>query len=1145
MSTRRYTDPVYLQFIWDALEAPTAGRPYTFECIFDFIRTEKDPKCNPTKLQHELTNAVWDRCISVNGGQYKKADWSDLPAKGKHDWYCFQCHGPGPVVCCPTCFRVFHHDCLPAALESSCNPQLPDEDPTPTGKSVSSQPPSAPCPVCNRSTRVSLNPQTTVSDLRNIFLTALERMRSKNPWRTLYTIGYVNETHRNDYLSYKQVNTRVISDRLHSTPKSSEGYLNRTAFLLDLDILVHNTAVIYGPKADMTNTARQIRSQLQKEMRESSLCVDCYLRSKGGKPDAKQIVEACRNPHRLLWFHHSSWSFRPCKVLHESNDGYEVICFDGRREREFIPSHSAVDMNFTASELGLRMTASLKKALEEAERYKKNQMLRSSGKERERACPSPRLSEMSSTVSPSMSPTPSSELTASDHNREKSSKSFKHSTNQQGSHSTSSLVTSSAGKSSVKRRRGTALKVTSPIEPSVSSTSCGYSAAECNFRTKARTSQPPSVSDSDRASPKAFSLSVHGSGSRTHETSRSPCRRAGNAMVPRLRSLSNSSSASDESTNSSSSAISSISSVDTLRRSSFQYNSRLSSASQATLISKSKQSQFNHSNAVFPNLSSKPTTKTCESTKEPPTPKTKRRRPRTLGQKPYEKISGTLKAGNGACVSLSSAASCSSSLSSDFSNVSSGSTTAPATSSPKTYPDTQLSISHGKSVDRSLRGEGVVGKAENSRRYSPKPSVRGTNRSQLFGRTAVDDSDAKSISSSASSGASSPSKSSIYESSSPLGETDQRLSNRLSKVCDSSLGSDSEEDIASSHLDSTSSSGKLHVGSKSAQIKPKLAESPVPGRFRSSWLASPSKAEAASDCQRVLSRKSRDAPGSNPAFRGSTASSYTDTNGDYSPHKSTEKSSPDTNSRRGTLKRSSADPGFTTKVASGKRTKSGSATAVKNSDGNGSIATAAAAAVGNSAVIASDSGHSSSSPALASASSNQQASMLQTSAQIFSSAASSASSVSPATLSSSSGIGSSLSDQKSVDASPGDLGVSLHSTLSSLPIDPAIVKAIEERVRQKLNERIEALILERDRAREKLSQMESYVAKLEHDHKVELCECKKRSWCVICLKEALYHCCAGVAYCSKECQLKHWTSQHSRECRRLAEAQRSTTAPAN
>ncbi|VDN31424.1 unnamed protein product, partial [Dibothriocephalus latus] len=162
MATRRYTDPVYLQFIWDALEAPTAGRPYTFECIFDFVRTEKDPKCNPGKLRQELANSVRDRCISVNGGQYRKTDWSDLPTKGKHD---------------------------------------------------------------------------------------------------------------------------------------------------------------------------------------------------------------------------CSWSFRPCKVLHESSDGYEVICFDGRREREFIPSHSAVDMNFTASELGLRMTASLKKALEEAERYKKNQMLRSSGKE--------------------------------------------------------------------------------------------------------------------------------------------------------------------------------------------------------------------------------------------------------------------------------------------------------------------------------------------------------------------------------------------------------------------------------------------------------------------------------------------------------------------------------------------------------------------------------------------------------------------------------------------------------------------------------------------------------------------------------------------------------------------------------------------
>lgn len=1141
MSTRRYTDPVYLQFIWDALEAPTAGRPYTFECIFDFIRTEKDPKCNPTKLRQELANAVRDRCISVNSGQYKKTDWSDLPVKGKHDWYCFQCHGPGPVVCCPTCFRVYHHDCLPAAVESTYNPQLPDEDPAPTGKNnVSSQPPSAPCPVCNRSTRVSLNPQTTVVDLRNIFLTALERMRSKNPWRTLYTIGYVNETHRNDYLSYKQVNTRVISDRLHSTPKSSEGYLNRTAFLLDLDILVHNTAVIYGPKADMTNTARQIRSQLQREMRESSLCVDCYLRSKGGKPDAKQIVEACRNPHRLLWFHHSSWSFRPCKVLHESSDGYEVICFDGRREREFIPSHSAVDMNFTASELGLRMTASLKKALEEAERYKKNQMLRSSGKEREPACPSPRLSEMSSTASPTMSPTPSSDLTASDHHREKSSKSFKHSANQQGSHSTGSLVTSSAGKSSIKRRRGTALQVISPIEPSVSSTSCGYSEAECNFRTKVRISQPPSVSDNDRSSPKAFPLPIHNDSSRTHETSRSPCGRAGNAMVPRLRSLSNSSSASDESTNSSSSAISSISSVETLRHSSFQYSSRLSSSSQTALISKSKQSQSNYSNAVSSNLSSKPPTKACESTKEPSTPKTKHRRSRTLGQKPYEKLSGTLKAGNGACVSLSSTTSCSSSLSSDFSNVSSGSTTAPATSSPKAYTDTQLPIGHGKAVVRGLRGE-VVGKTESSRCYSPKPSGRAAGRSQLFGRATADDSDTKSISSSASSGASSPSKSSVYESSSPLGETDQRLSNRLSKVCDYSLGSDSEEDIASSHLDSTSSSGKLHVGSTSVQMKPKLAESPISSHFRSSWLASSSKtSDATSFGHQVSSRKSRDAPGSNPSFRGYNASSYTDTNGNYSPRKSIEKSSPDTNSRRGTLKRSSADPGFTAKLASGKRNKLGSGITDENPDGNGGSASVAAGTV-----VASDSGHSSSSPVRASAPANQQASMLQNSAQIFSSAASSASSVSPATLSSSSGIGSSLSDQKSVDASPGDLGVSLHNTLSSFPIDPAIVKAIEERVRQKLNERIEILILERDRAREKLSQMESYVAKLEHEHKMEVCECKKRSWCVICLKEALYHCCAGVAYCSKECQLKHWTSQHSRECRRLAEAQRSAVTPVN
>ncbi len=195
-------------------------------------------------------------------------------------------------------------------------------------------------------------------------------MRTKNPWKTLCTVGYVNEPKRNDYFGFKEMNTMKISEKLRS---GTSGYRNRAHIMADLDIMVHNAAVIYGPKAEMTNTARQLRTLLQKELRESSLCVDCYLRSKGGRLDARQNAEACRKAHPLIWFQFSSWSFRPCKVLYKSSDGYEVICFDGRRERLFVPERRASQMTFTATQLGMRMTAVLKRALDDAERYTINQ----------------------------------------------------------------------------------------------------------------------------------------------------------------------------------------------------------------------------------------------------------------------------------------------------------------------------------------------------------------------------------------------------------------------------------------------------------------------------------------------------------------------------------------------------------------------------------------------------------------------------------------------------------------------------------------------------------------------------------------------------------------------------------------------------
>jgi hypothetical protein len=32
--------------------------------------------------------------------------------KDDHDWYCFECHAGGDVICCTSCHRVYHVSCL-------------------------------------------------------------------------------------------------------------------------------------------------------------------------------------------------------------------------------------------------------------------------------------------------------------------------------------------------------------------------------------------------------------------------------------------------------------------------------------------------------------------------------------------------------------------------------------------------------------------------------------------------------------------------------------------------------------------------------------------------------------------------------------------------------------------------------------------------------------------------------------------------------------------------------------------------------------------------------------------------------------------------------------------------------------------------
>ncbi|VEL30467.1 unnamed protein product [Protopolystoma xenopodis] len=111
-----------------------------------------------------------------------------------------------------------------------------------------------------------------------------------------------------------------------------------------------------------------------------------------------------------------------------------------------------------------------------------------------------------------------------------------------------------------------------------------------------------------------------------------------------------------------------------------------------------------------------------------------------------------------------------------------------------------------------------------------------------------------------------------------------------------------------------------------------------------------------------------------------------------------------------------------------------------------------------------------------------------------------------------------------------------------------LVFVAQERLNSQLAWKVSQLQAERDELRDSVHRLQAEIAGLRRAHAAEI-ECiKTRVWCQVCLREALYHCCAGIAYCSEACQLEHWTARHSRECRRsieVASGSASTSASGN
>ncbi|CAH8650641.1 unnamed protein product [Heterobilharzia americana] len=964
-----------------------------------------------------------------------------------------------------------------------------------------------------------------------------------------------------------------MTERMRADPSSKDCYPNRTSLLVDADVLIHNTAIFYGAKNDMSNMARQIRSQLERELRESSFCIDCYLRLHSSS--ANKLTAPCRVPHRLLWFQHNGWSFRPCKMLYESAEGYEVVCFGGRHERVFVPMSRAFDMSFTADELGLRETPPLKKALNEAEEYKTNQAIF----DRQMKTYSDQLPSEKSIESMLIS-------------------SIKHNTN---INSTSEAFVKNTSPSPRKRKPGRRpLSARSQNEDFCASSEMHIS---------------KSCKTIGRGSPVSYSVPINSNSLHDSQWSDAPK----NVTEDNLTSLSSLDSSDDDDPKSKCRISEHTPDLSTVNKSPTKLSTTLLPTVGKKKSYKRKRSDEVFSRASFSNGAPAAPPSCDSSSSELSTPSFTAKAQRTIRIKPLplrnetDDISFSLKETKASlprltCVdgriraeavhSISSSSSAASGPSSDRTTV-----PALASSGSRTPPDSSAFSASSTYSDISKRSRGRPPKTQRFPKSSapttnmesiPQASKECSSTRLMLSTKGAYECSVRSKHSPLAVPMHSPARSErllpdpdkdkqvpVRSLSPPSSLSDAESDSSSLSSASSTVSSSSTSQLSSSSLSSASTLSSPTRRLSFSSLKPKVSDEmpavqlkqkpskDIPNLIKNQLtlqVYDNKKVIKEADGNQHVAKLTKPIKSSRsnlemkahvrPCSRGSAVTTFkkTDVNNDYHNNVEFPMVSPEKYLKPEKLSTTSRRPGDgSVSVDNRSMSSSASNSSVKNCGHDGLSAKLNFKAAhpsgwpGGSKTLSTFTEQSPTAPHLTHPIGTN-TSTGPTPPSNSSAASSCYSSVSPAALSSTSGLGSSLSDPKSVDASPGEVATMLGSasfscssgngngSLVHLQSDSSMMKT-EERIHRIYADRLIALTTERDQAREEVHRRDILISELRRAHEAEIKRVKQRTWCQVCLNEAFYHCCPGTAYCSETCQFEHWTTQHNLDCRRRAESQ--------
>nr|XP_057943632.1 zinc finger MYND domain-containing protein 11 isoform X2 [Doryrhamphus excisus] len=360
VAKKRQADPKVVQYVWAAIEVIRNQKQIAnMDRISKYL--SRVFSMHPKETARQLSLAVKDGlvvetltvgCKGSKAGIEQEGYWlpgdeMEPQAEGSkeweaesHDWYCFQCHLPGDVLPCDNCFRVFHLKCL-------------SEEGRPRDAGSHWQ-----CVVCRGSKKKNLNKQEMCKYLRFIVQRMKERAvdlnkKGKDTKHPMYR-----------RLIHSALDVSNIQENL------SEGkYKNFEEFKADAQLIVHNTAILYGVHSDQAEIARLLFSDTCHELNELLLCKNCFYLS-NARPD-NWFCYPCSPSHDLVWAKMKGFGYWPAKVLQREDNQVDVRFFGHQHQRAWIPSDNIQDIKVSVQQLQVKRSSGWKKACEELEVYQR------------------------------------------------------------------------------------------------------------------------------------------------------------------------------------------------------------------------------------------------------------------------------------------------------------------------------------------------------------------------------------------------------------------------------------------------------------------------------------------------------------------------------------------------------------------------------------------------------------------------------------------------------------------------------------------------------------------------------------------------------------------------------------------------------